>query len=116
MSIVKRNSKEIREGSGRVNSLMLARFTEKEIARFTREDDSDTTELGEPRQMLPQTDVRALRKRLGLSQAEFAKKYFLSIRTVQQWEQKQRSPSESARVLLYAIARDAKAVERALRG
>ncbi len=56
MSIVKRNSKEIREGSGRVNSLMLARFTEKEIARFTREDDSDTTELGEPRQMLPQAE------------------------------------------------------------
>lgn len=102
MSIVKRNSKEIREGRGRVNSPMLARFTEKEIARFAREDDSDTTELGEPRQML--------------SQAEFAKKYFFSIRTVQQWEQKQRSPSESARVLLYAIARDAKAIERALRG
>ncbi|MDH2909218.1 MAG: hypothetical protein PXZ07_03790 [Candidatus Eremiobacteraeota bacterium] len=99
---MKRNSKEIREGRGRVNSPMLARFTEKEIARFACEDDSDTTELGEPRQML--------------SQAEFAKKYFLSIRTVQQWEQKQRSPSESARVLLYAIARDAKAIERALRG
>jgi len=56
LSIVKRNSKEIREGRGRVNSPMLARFTEKEIARFTREDDSDTTELGEPRQMLPQTE------------------------------------------------------------
>ncbi len=115
MPIVKRTNKGIRKRRGPVNSKELASFTEAEIKRFAREDDSDTSELGEPRYVPPPTDVRALRKRLGLSQAEFARRYLLSVRTVQQWEQDQREPSEPARVLLFAINRDPHAVQRVLR-
>lgn len=112
--IVRRSWQEIREGRGRVNAAKLASFTEADIERFAREDDSDTREMGEPRFVPAPTDVRELRERLGLSQAEFARLYLLSVRTVQQWEQEQREPSEPARVLLYAIARDPKAVARIL--
>jgi putative transcriptional regulator len=115
MATVKRTNKEIRKSPGRVDVKKLASFTDRDVERFAGEDDSDTSELGEPRYVPPRTDVRALRERLGLSQSEFARRYLLSVRTVQQWEQEQREPSEPARVLLFAIARNPRTVERVLR-
>lgn len=64
--------------------------------------------------MPPITDVRALREKLGLSQEEFAERYMLSLRTIQEWEQRRREPSDAARVLLYAIAQDPIAIARVL--
>jgi putative transcriptional regulator len=114
MSLVKRTNQKIREHRGRTNAKKLKAVTEADIQRFAREDQSETSDLGEARYVPPRTDVRALRARLGLSQAEFARRYLLSVRTIQQWEQEQREPSEPARVLLFAIARDPLAVARAL--
>ena len=114
MPPVRRTNNQIRERRGRVNRRKLASLTESDIERFARQDDSETSALGEPRYVPPRTDVRALRERLGLSQAEFARRYLLSVRTIQQWEQEQREPSEPARVLLFAIARDPLAVARVL--
>lgn len=114
MPTVKRSSQQIREGRGRVDAAKLATQTEADIKRFAREDESETADLGEPRYTPPWVDVRALRERLGVSQSEFARRYLLSVRTVQQWEQDQREPSEPARVLLYAIERDPGALERVL--
>jgi putative transcriptional regulator len=62
----------------------------------------------------PVTDVRAVRERLALSQEEFAARYMLSTRTVQEWEQRRREPSEAARVLLYAITKDPDAIAHVL--
>ncbi len=39
------------------------------------------------------TDVCAIRLRLGLSQAKFAARYGFSLDTVRKWEQKTRKPS-----------------------
>jgi|GEM_PF-2641962 len=50
-------------------------------------------------------DVRAIREHLNLSQAEFAKRFHLSRRTIQQWEQRRALPDMPARVLLKAIER-----------
>lgn len=72
--------------------------------------------LGAPRYVPPRTDVRALRERLGLSQVKFAQRYMLSQRTIEDWEQHRREPSDAARVLLFAISRNHEAVERALHG
>ncbi len=116
MANVKRTNKEVREGRGRTQAEKIASFTEADIARFAREDESDTSGLGAPRYVPPRTDVRALRERLGLSQEEFAHRYMLSPRTIQDWEQHRREPSDAARVLLFAISRNHKAVEKALRG
>ncbi len=114
MPSVKRTNRDIRDRRGRVNRKKLASVSESEIEKFARQDDSETQDLGEPRYVPPRTDVRALRERLGLSQAEFARRYLLSVRTIQQWEQEQREPSEPARVLLFAIARDPRGVARVL--
>jgi putative transcriptional regulator len=59
-------------------------------------------------------DVKALRARLGLSQAGFAARYGFSVAAVRDWEQGRRRPEASARVLLTVIDREPEAVERAL--
>lgn len=59
-------------------------------------------------------DVKAIRERTGLTQAEFAARFGFSPRTLQQWEIGRRMPLGPARVLLTIIAREPKAVRRAL--
>jgi putative transcriptional regulator len=64
---------------------------------------------------VPTTDVRALRRRLKLSQTEFAAKFGFQPATVRNWEQGRTRPDGPARVLLAVIARHPEAVEDALR-
>ena len=59
-------------------------------------------------------DITALHRRLKLSQARFAQKFGLRLRTVQEWEQGRRQPEEAARILLRVIEREPDAVERSL--
>lgn len=59
-------------------------------------------------------DVRAVRKRLGLTQPSFAKRFGLPIGSVRDWEQGRVTPDGAARVLLRVIERNPEAVERAL--
>jgi putative transcriptional regulator len=59
--------------------------------------------------------VRKLRARLGLSQAQFARRFGFTLDTVQQYEQGRRRPSGPASTLLRVIAADPESVERALR-
>lgn len=61
-------------------------------------------------------DVRAIRRRQGLSQAEFAGRYALNRRTIQEWEQGRAEPDSTIRAYLTVIDRDPNAVERALAG
>jgi putative transcriptional regulator len=99
---------------GRIDVAKVRSATEADKARWDVEDGFDERDFGPERLVLPKTDVRALRERLALSQEAFSERYFLPLRTVQDWEQRRREPSEPARVLLYAIDRDAKAVEAIL--
>lgn len=59
-------------------------------------------------------DVKALRKRAGLKQAEFAARYGFSVGRVRDWEQGRTAPGASDRVLLMVIDREPEAVDRAL--
>jgi putative transcriptional regulator len=61
-------------------------------------------------------DVRALRKKLGMSQDIFATTFKFSSATVRSWEQKRRRPEGPAKVLLTIIAKEPAAVKRALSG
>jgi putative transcriptional regulator len=58
--------------------------------------------------------VRALRAKLGLSQAQFARRFGFTLDTVQQYEQGRRRPSGPASTLLRVIEADPEAVVRAL--
>lgn len=59
-------------------------------------------------------DVQALRKRIGLTQEEFAAKFAVSLGTLRHWERGDRTPHGPALVLLRVIEKDQKAVLRAL--
>jgi putative transcriptional regulator len=62
----------------------------------------------------PEIDVAAIRKRLKLSQTQFARRFGLSAATVRDWEQGRRRPDRIARTLLTVIDRKPEAVEQAL--
>ena len=64
---------------------------------------------------IPTINVRAVRRRLGLSQSEFAAKFGFQPATLRNWEQGRTRPDGPARVLLAVIARHPEAVEDALR-
>jgi len=53
---------------------------------------------------VPTTDVRALRRRLGLSQSEFAARFGFQAATLKNWNKAERGPMAGA-VLLAVIAR-----------
>lgn len=50
-----------------------------------------------------EVDVGAIRRKLGLSQAEFAARFGFSVAAVRDWEQRRRHPEQAARVLLMVI-------------
>ncbi len=59
-------------------------------------------------------DVKAIRSKIGMSQEEFAQHFGVSKRTVQDWEQRRRTPSGPSRAFLVVIDREPEAVRRAL--
>ena len=59
-------------------------------------------------------DVADVRRRLGLSQAAFARTFGLDVTAVHAWEQGRRHPDRAARILLAVIAKEPEAVQRAL--
>jgi putative transcriptional regulator len=61
-------------------------------------------------------DVKAIRRKTGMSQAKFAATFALSPRTLQQWEQHKSEPDAPARAYLTVIDRNPTAVSEALRG
>ncbi len=63
-----------------------------------------------------QIDVKAVRRKVGLSQAKFATQFGFSIDAVRNWEQGRRQPDVAARAFLMVIEREPDAVRRALTG
>jgi len=59
-------------------------------------------------------EIKTVRKRLGVSQAEFALMIGVSTRTLQNWEQGRRTPEGPARALLRIAAKNPEAVLEAL--
>lgn len=59
-------------------------------------------------------DVAALRKRMSLTQSEFATKFGFSVATVRDWEQKRRTPERPTQRYLQVIDKEPEAVLRAL--
>ena len=122
MTIVRRTLKQImKSGGGSVDLKRLRSITDEEIAAQVAADpdaaplmeySKDFRKVYNP----PLPDVKAIRTKLKLSQAEFASRFGFSVRTVQQWEQGRAVPDRPARILLRVIEQSPRAVERALYG
>lgn len=64
----------------------------------------------------PETlDVKAIRKKTGMSQQRFCAAFGISIGTLRHWEQGLRTPRGPARVLLKVVDNDPEVVIRAAR-
>lgn len=59
--------------------------------------------------------VREVREGLGLAQPEFAQRFGLSLRSLQEWEQARRLPDTAVLAYLRVIERDPEGVQAALR-
>jgi len=82
--------------------------TEADIARHAAEDDAEAIRDAA-------VWARRVRRRLGLSQAEFAQRIAVPVATVRNWEQGKRVPRGPARALLRLIDRAPAAALAALR-
>jgi len=120
MPIVRRTRSEI--DLSKVDWQALAAITDHQIEGQIR-GDPDTAplftdeELARARRVTPPpaaSDVRAIRRRLGLSQQEFAERFGFSLETIRNYEQGHRRPTGPARTLLRVVASEPDAVIRAL--
>lgn len=69
------------------------------------------TEMREYRVKVPKTmNVRAVRKKLGMTQQEFSSMFGFSLQAVKFWETGKREPEAAAKVLLRTIAKYPEAV------
>ncbi|MEX2127265.1 MAG: helix-turn-helix domain-containing protein [Xanthobacteraceae bacterium] len=60
-------------------------------------------------------DVKRMRRRLRLSQSEFAKRFGFTPARIRDWEQGRSRPDGAVRAYLMVIERDPRAVEKALK-
>ena len=110
----------------RLNKKNLPRLSKSQTQRldFMRDEEVEQAALSDPDNS-PLTDeelaafervpdTKAIRKALRLTQREFSTTFQLSLATVRDWEQGRYQPDQAARTLLRIIARDPKAVKRAL--
>ena len=120
MPIVRRTRADL--DLSKVDWQRVAATTDREIAKQIAAD-PDTApvfsarELGRAKRVVPPPaaeDVRAIRRRLGLTQSQFAARYGFSVETIRNYEQGHRRPAGPARVLLKVIASEPDAVTRAL--
>jgi putative transcriptional regulator len=118
MPTVRRSLNEILKSRPRGRLARIRKTTDEEIDAMIEADPDTAPDMSRrdwrrvtnPR--LP--EVRAIRRKLGLSQKGFAKRFGFSVRTVQEWEQGRAIPDRPARILLRVIEKSPKVVERAV--
>ncbi len=102
------------------NTTVTGKRKESSIVRSAREalvwaKGGDVPGIKVTRVTVPAVDVRDLRRRLDLTQDEFATKFGFSRAVLRNWEQGRNQPDGAARVLLAVIDRHPEAVEDAIR-
>jgi putative transcriptional regulator len=102
----------VRNGTkGRTRLGMELEQSAKEILAHVKGD----VRLPTRRIVLPdEVDVKHIRTRARMSQAEFARAFCINPRTLQEWEQGRRKPDATTRAYLAVIARNRAAVLEAL--
>jgi putative transcriptional regulator len=86
--------------------------TDEDIARNVAADPDAAPILSEAE--TASAIARSVRKRLGISQAEFSARYHVPIGTLRDWEQNRKQPDAPALAYLRVIAREPGVVARAL--
>lgn len=118
MPTVRRSLTEIIKSKPRADLKRIRKTTDAEIDRMIASDLDTAPDMSKGRDwrrvLSPRVpDVKAIRRKLGLSQTQFAARFGFSTRTVQEWEQGRAIPDRPARILLRVIEESPKVVERA---
>jgi putative transcriptional regulator len=92
---------------GRIDRARVDATTESDIVRQRADDESQAMQDAAK-------FARRVRKRLGLSQAEFSQRIDVSIATIRNWEQGKRDPTGAAKALLKVLDRAPEAALAAL--
>lgn len=85
------------------------------IAEATAHARGEEVGVVEHRIEVEEVDVAALRRRLGMTQRDFAAHFGFSLGSVRNWEQGIRRPTGPARVLLRVIRHSPETVREAMR-
>ena len=64
--------------------------------------------------VVPDVDVRAIREGQDLTREQFAERYGLQVRAIQEWEQGRRKPEPAVRAYMIVIKNQPAAVRKAL--
>lgn len=111
MAMVRKSLKAIKASKPKMDGAKIARTTEKDIRRHMKED-------GENPDHVPQiADIftpRVIRKRLNMTQQQFADALRIPVATLRNWEQGRNSIDPAARSLLVLVAQDPDATLAAL--
>ncbi|AEF99133.1 helix-turn-helix domain-containing protein [Methylomonas methanica] len=89
--------------AGRIDTARVDATTEAEISQDETNAMLDSARF-----------ARRVRKRLGLSQAEFSRRIDVSLETIRNWEQGKRSPTGAAKALLKILDKAPEAALAAL--
>ncbi|MDP2833047.1 MAG: helix-turn-helix domain-containing protein [Pseudomonadota bacterium] len=92
---------------GRINPARVDATTEADIAGQIADDEAETL-------LDAAKFTRRVRKRLGLSQAEFSRRIDVSLDTIRNWEQGKRCPTGAAKALLKVLDKAPEAALAAL--
>jgi putative transcriptional regulator len=109
---VRRTMERLRRVKPRVNRAKIDATTEVDIRRHMIEDGQDPADSLAG--FVPVVPPQILRKRLGMTQAGFARALRIPLATLRNWEQGRVLPDPAARSLLTLVARNPKAAFKAL--
>ena len=84
------------------------------VAAAERDPDAQPLTPAELARMRRASGVKALRRRLAMTQVEFAEAFHRPITTLRDWEQGRATPDAPARALLLAIERDPEVMRKLL--
>jgi putative transcriptional regulator len=101
----------LRRLTPQINRARIDATTEADIRRHMREDHQQETDLAGFAPVIP---PQVLRKRLGMTQDEFARALRIPLSTLRNWEQGRVLPDPAARSLLTIVAKNPKAALKAL--
>jgi len=107
-------SKRIEKGRGGTDWTVVDALTDEDLhAAAAADPDNPPLTEEQFRRFRPVPFARRVRCRLGLSQAGFAKRFGIPIKTIRAWEQGQRMPGAASRLLLHVIELEPRIVAKA---
>jgi putative transcriptional regulator len=111
MAIVRRTLDHIRRVKARIDRTTIDATTEADIRRHMIEDGQEESDHSGFAPVIPPL---VLRKRMGMTQAQFARALRIPVSTLRNWEQGRVLPDPAARSLLAIVASNPKAALKAL--